>query len=95
MAYGKLVNNKLELAPYRIVIGDKQIFNPSGVQYEELGYLPIRFVEPPEHRDGFYLVDGWEIVDEEIVQNWHYEVAPDEEDAKEILSIILGDEYVE
>ena len=75
--YGTLTNDTLIPAPLRIVIDGWQIFNPTDVQYESAGYLPVRYTDAPVAPDGYYPVSGWEEQDGEIVQVWHFEPNPE------------------
>lgn len=88
--YGKLIDGVLELAPRKIKHGDSITYNPPAEMLTELGYLPVRFTDPPVVEEGYEAVSSWEEIDGEIVQQW--EVVVSEPTAEELLAILLGDE---
>lgn len=90
--YGKLINNNLIPAPAKLVIGDTQVWNAPASDYLAQGWLPVVFTdEPGDAPEGFYYESDWEQDGNEIVQTWTLvERAPDDIDAEEALSILLG-----
>ena len=76
MKYAKLIDNELHPAPNPIIISDRQIGNPPGEVYEEQGYKPVRYTEPPVVEPGYVAVPGWEDDGDEIVQTWTVEEQP-------------------
>jgi len=88
--YGKLINNNLFLAPRRLTIDGCVVFNPTDVQYEAAGYLPVIYTPEPEAPEGYYAVAHFEEQSGEIVQEWGFEPIPDEPTAEELLDIITG-----
>ena len=89
--YAKLIENKLTIAPRRVVIGDTQVFNPAAEQLEALGYKLVVFTEPPEAPEGYYAESGWTEAEDAITQTWTLvELPPEEPSAGELLDIILG-----
>ena len=90
MNYAKLINNQLQDAPNPIFIADRQIGNPPGEVYEEQGYKPVTYTDPPEVEPGFIAVSGWEERENEIVQIWTMEQDSGEIADSEALNIILG-----
>lgn len=72
MTYGKIENEKLIYAPYRIVSGGMQIFNPTADQLIQAGYKPITETPMPEepapegqHYEASYTDSG-----DTITQSW-------------------------
>lgn len=72
MTYGKIENEKLIYAPYRIVLGGMQIFNPTEEQLIQAGYKPITETPMPEepapegqHYEASYADSG-----DTITQSW-------------------------
>ena len=52
--YGKIIDNRLQIAPNPVVIDDKTIANPSGDILTQLGYLPVVTKNEPAFADGYY-----------------------------------------
>lgn len=77
MIYAKLMNGRPSYAPHRLMIGDKWVYNPTGEQLMELGYLPVIFSDPPETDEKHYAVCSWAEEDGHIVQSWTIEELPD------------------
>ncbi len=90
MKYGKIINGELILAPNPIIITDRQIGNPPGEVYEDEGYKPVRYTDPPVVEPGYVAVPGWEETAEEIVQTWAVEPEPDEIDGERAAELMLG-----
>lgn len=77
MTYGKIENEKLIYAPYRIVLGGMQIFNPTADQLIQAGYKTITETPMPgdapdgQHYEAQYtdsgdtITQGWTLVDDE------------------------------
>ena len=76
MNYAKLIDGAIRYAPNPIIIGDRQIGNPPGEVYEEQGYKPVVYTEPPVVEPGYVAVPGWEDDGDEIVQTWTVEEQP-------------------
>lgn len=70
MNYAKLIDGYPAYAPNPIIIGDRQIGNPPGSVYEEQGYKPVTFTDPPETEPGYVAVSGWTETEEAIIQTW-------------------------
>ena len=92
MAYGKLEEGSLTLAPKMLNIGGYHVYNPSGEQYEANGYKAVTFTEEPEAPQGYYYESGWEEEQDEIVQTWTLVKEPDDVEPEEALAILLGGE---
>lgn len=78
MTYGKIENEKLIYAPYRIVLGGMQIFNPTTDHLTQAGYKPVTETPMPEdpapegqHYEKTYtdagdtITQGWTLVENE------------------------------
>lgn len=89
MEYAKMIDGELLFAPNPIVIGDRQIGNPPNSVYEEQGYKPVRYTDPPVVEPGYIAVPCWEDDGDEIVQTWSIEPEGDLS-AEEVLDILLG-----
>lgn len=70
--YAKIENEKLIYAPYRIVLGGMQIFNPTEDQLTQAGYKPVTETPMPEepapegqHYEASYTDSG-----DTITQSW-------------------------
>lgn len=80
MTYGKIENEKLIYAPYRIVLGGMQIFNPTEDQLTQAGYKPVtktpmpddapegKHYEPTYSDTGDTITQGWTLVENEEVE---------------------------
>ena len=90
MKYGKLIEDKLELAPKIVSWHGRTVLNPSAEKLAELGYKPVRYTEPEgEAPEGFIWAEVWTETGEAIVQGW--ELAPEGDiPAEEALGILLG-----
>lgn len=97
MHYAKLVNGYPSYAPRRLVIGDKWVYNPTGEQLTELGYLPVVESEQPVTDEQHYAVASWRIVDNTIVKEWSileipdYATSDDYENALEDMGVNFSD----
>ena len=80
MRYGIVVDGALNLAPKRIVLDNKQIFNPTVEQLIQAGYKKVEDTVMPEdatpegqHYEPFYVDVGdkitqlWQLVDNPVV----------------------------
>lgn len=47
ISYGKIENGKFGYAPYRLDVGEKQIYNGTAENYLQAGYLPVIHAERP------------------------------------------------
>lgn len=90
MKYAKLIDNNLVLAPNPIVIGDRQIGNPSDEVYVEQGYKPVVYTDPPTVEAGYIAISEWIDEGDEIVQVWSIIEEPDEVDADRAMEILFG-----
>lgn len=97
MRYVKLIDGYPQYAPHRLIIGDKWVYNPTGNQLTELGYLPVVESEQPVTDEQHYAVASWRIVDNEIVEEWSileipdYATAEDYETALEDMGVRFSD----
>ena len=92
MKYAKLIDGELTLAPRKIEDGDTVVYNPPVELLEQKGYKPVVYTNPPTVEAGYVAVPGWTEEDNEIVQVWHIEEAPDEVDAEEAMQILFGED---
>ena len=68
--YGKLVNENLEYAPNRLIIGDIQVWNAPSEEYLAQGWFPVVFTEEPTAPTGYHYESGWEQDGNEIIETW-------------------------
>lgn len=47
ISYGKFANGVFAYAPYRLDVGEKQIYNGTAENYLQAGYLPVIHAERP------------------------------------------------
>lgn len=94
MRYAKLINNFPVYAPNPILIDGVYIGNPPGSVYEDQGYKPVVYSDPPSDPPaGYYWAETWTEEDGQIVRVWEQvELPPEEPSAEELLEIILGGE---
>ena len=92
MNYAKLIDGKLVLAPNPILVGGNYIGNPPGSVYEDAGYKPVVYTDPPTVEEGYIAVPDWEEEGDEIVQTWSIEEEPDEVDDERAMEILFGGE---
>lgn len=90
MNYAKLINNELQMAPKKIQSENTVVYNPPVEMLEAHGYKPVIYTEAPEPPEGYYVVSGWEELEDGIYQVWYFEEKSDEVDAEEALEILLG-----
>lgn len=76
--YGKLTDNQLEYASKRIIVDDKQIFNPTTEQLCAMGYKHIVFGERPLEVEGYFPKELYIETDNEI--HIYYQLTQIEED---------------
>lgn len=81
MKYAKLINDFPTYAPNPILHNGSYIGNPPGSVYEEQGYKPVVYSDPPgDAPDGYQWVESWSEGDGNIVQGWVLEEVPITED---------------
>ena len=80
MRYAKLIEGEIVFAPNPILVGENYIGNPPGSVYEDAGYKPVVYTDPPTVEPGYIAVPGWEDEGDEIVQVWSIEEEPITED---------------
>ena len=90
MIYGKLIDGHLVLAPRSVIVGDRQIGNPTAETLAELGYKAVVYTEPPSVDPGYVAVEGWIEDGGSIVQTWTVEDEPDEIDGERAAELMLG-----
>lgn len=71
MIYGKLVNGKLIKLDNLIVQNGKILISSNNIA-NNVGYKPIKYVVPPNFREGFDLISTWQEDNECIYQVWNY-----------------------
>lgn len=71
MIYGKLVNGKL-IKLDNFIVQNENIIITSNNTANDFGYKPIKYIAPPNFREGFDLVSTWEEDSECIYQVWNY-----------------------
>ena len=90
MKYAKLINNYPSYAPNPILHNGSYIGNPPYSVYDEEGYKPVRYTDPPETDVGYEAVSGWEETATEIIQTW--EIVEAEVDPVNAMEILFGGE---
>lgn len=70
--YGKIIDNRLQIAPNPVVMDDKTIANPSSDILTQLGYLPVITKNQPSFTDtdGYYYKSIYTENDGKIYQDW-------------------------
>lgn len=68
--YGKLIDNRLQIAPNPVVMDDKTIANPTDDILKQLGYLPVITKKQPAPADGYYYKSIYAKTDGKIYQDW-------------------------
>lgn len=74
MAFGKLIGDKLYIAPNILNSEGKQYINPPEDLYLQCGYLPLEYTDAPNSREGYHLSSSWLDFGDKIKQTWHYEI---------------------
>lgn len=77
--YGKLIDNRLQIAPNPVVIDDKTIANPTADILSQQGYLPVVTTNPPNN-DGCYYTPIYSEHDGKICQEWEEHKLGEEND---------------
>jgi hypothetical protein len=81
MKYAKLINNSPSYAPNPILIDGMYIGNPPGFVYEDQGYKPVVYSDPPgEAPAGYQWQETWSENENIIQQGWVLEEVPISED---------------
>lgn len=71
MRYAKLINGYPTYATNPILHNGLWYGNPPGEIYEDEGYKPVRYTDPPtEPGEGYRWSEVWSETDTEIVQGW-------------------------
>lgn len=71
MTYAKLINNFPVYAPNPILHNGYYIGNPPGEVYEEQGYKPVVYTDPPgEAPAGYQWTETWTENENIIQQGW-------------------------
>jgi len=79
MIYAKISNGQLIISPEIIKEGETLILNPQHSKLLELGYKPVRFIEPPLPQDGYFFSSFFEQTENEIYQVWEEHLLPEPE----------------
>lgn len=85
--YGKIIDNRLQIAPNPVVMDDKTIANPSGDILVQLGYLPVITKTEPDFVDGYYYKPIYTENDSKIHQGWEKHKLDDETEIDELAQI--------
>ena len=92
MRYAKLIDNFPSYAPNPILIDGAYIGNPPGSVYEEQGYKPVVYSDPPsEAPAGYQWTESWSEGDGNIVQGWVLEEIT-ELDGDQAMQFLFGGE---
>lgn len=78
--YGKIIDNRLQIAPNPVVMDDKTIANPSGDILMQLGYLPVVTKNEPAFADGYYYKSVYTENEGKIYQDWEKHKLEEEND---------------
>ena len=92
MDFAKLIDGEIVFAPNPILVGENYIGNPPGSVYEDAGFKPVVYTDPPTVEPGYIAVPDWEDEGDEIVQVWSIEEEPDEVDDERAMEILFGGE---
>ena len=87
--YGKLIDGAIVVAPVKLTIDDKQVWNAPSDVYLSLGWKPVCQTAPPEPEEGFYFISGWKETSKKITQTWTKAEAPDIVSDSEALAELL------
>lgn len=85
--YGKIIDNRLQIAPNPVVMDDKTIANPSGDILTQLGYLPVVTKNEPAFADGYYYKSVYTENEGNIYQDWEKHKLDDETEIDELAQI--------
>ena len=85
--YGKLIDNRLQIAPNPIIMDDKTIANPSNDILVQLGYLPVITKAEPDFVDGYYYKPIYTENDSKIHQGWEKHKLEEEIENEELTKI--------
>lgn len=86
--YGKLIDNRLQIAPNPIIMNDdKTIANPSNDILTQLGYLPVITKNEPAVIDGYYYKSIYTENNGVIYQDWEKHKLDDETEIDELAQI--------
>lgn len=91
MNYAKLIDGELVFAPNPILHNGNWIGNPSGYVYEQEGYKPVVYADPPEVEPGYIAAESWTETSTEIMQTWTVAEEPDEVDDARAMEILFGE----
>lgn len=92
MKYAKLINNSPVYAPNPILIDGAYIGNPPGSVYEEKGYKPVVYSDPPgEAPAGYQWTETWNEEQGNIQQGWVLEEIT-ELDGEQAMEFLFGGE---
>lgn len=91
MQYAKIVDGKIQFAPNPVNINGAFIGNPPASVYEDAGYKPVTFTNPPrEVPDGHYWKETWTESNGTLLQEWVLTEAPDDVTAEEAMQILFN-----
>lgn len=77
MTYAKVIEGELYLAPKKLIVDGKQVWNAPAEEYLLQGWKPVTFTPEPEPEEGFEYVSGWKETAKKITQTWTKEAIPD------------------
>lgn len=78
--YGKLIDNRLQIAPNPLITNDKVIANPTNEMLVQEGYLPVIIKDQPAFTDGYYYKPIYTENEGKIYQDWEKHKLEEEND---------------
>lgn len=71
MSYAKLIDDQIQFAPRKLIVGEYTVYNPTPEMLIAEGYKPVRYADPPtEPGEGYQWSETWSETESEIVQGW-------------------------
>lgn len=92
--FGKLIENRLIVAPPVIDTEEAHIYNPSHEVLRAAGYKLVIMAGRPATDPGFHAESRWEDREDGILQEWVIVEDPGDLDQGELLEILLGGDGV-
>ena len=90
--YGKLIDNKLFIAPKKLDGNGIVVYNPPSEMYLLQGWKFLIFVDMPNDApDGYEYEEGWEETLDTIAQTWTLVKSSNDIDEVEVYNIIFGE----
>lgn len=68
--YGKIIDNRLQIAPNPLITNDKIIANPTEEMLIQQGYMLVVETVKPYDSSDYYYKDKYVVTDNKIIQSW-------------------------